>query len=116
MSFIKVHVSALELPAKKPLLVKRLREVMIKKLQLEEELGQVILYEAVPQHRACSSTGDSRYVFIEVVLHLGRTQETKNALMTDLVQETEKILEIHASHIHCLLQEVPAENWLGDSP
>lgn len=113
MPFIKVHVSVLELPAKKPLLVTRLREVMIEKLQLDEKFGQVILYDAVPQHRTCSSTRDSRYVFIEVVMHPGRAPETKTELMAALVKETEKILAIDASHINCFIQEIPEENWFG---
>ncbi len=113
MPFVKVHISALEAPAKKPLLAKRLREVMIEKLQLDEKFGQVLLYDTVPQHRTCSSERDSRYVFIEVIMQPGRTAEMKKALMWGLIQETEKILGIHASDINCCVQELPQENWLG---
>lgn len=114
MPFIKVHISSLEAPAKKPLLARQLREIMLKTLQLDEKLGQVLLYDTVPQHRTCSSERNSRYVLIEILMHPGKTIETKKALMLGLLQETARILGIDAGDIQCCIQELPPENCLGN--
>lgn len=113
MPLLKVHVCSMEIPARKPLLTKRLREVMVEKLHIDEQIGQVVLYESLPQHRAIHPTRDNQFVFMEVLLYPGRTQEMKEALMKGLVDEVNKILQVDIQDINCCLLEVHQENWFG---
>jgi phenylpyruvate tautomerase PptA (4-oxalocrotonate tautomerase family) len=113
MPFIKVHISSLEAPANKALLVKRLREIMVEKLQINEKLGQVILYEAKPQHRSIHTDRSDRFVFVEIYMHPGRTDEIKKILMESIVEEVHKILHVNPKDINCCLLEIPQDNWFG---
>lgn len=111
MPLMKVHIASTEIPAAKPLLARKLREVMIEMLSLDEKTGQVLLYDAVPQHRVIHSGRSSSFVFIEVLMYPGRTKEIKNSLMQGLVEEVGKILHVDAENINVCILEVPSENW-----
>jgi phenylpyruvate tautomerase PptA (4-oxalocrotonate tautomerase family) len=111
MPVLKVHISSAEAPANKPLLAKRLRDVMIEKLQISEKIGQVILYETSPQHRVVHSEKCNNFVFIEVLIYPGRSPAMKQSLMIALIQEVSGILKIDISDIDCCLQEIPQDNW-----
>lgn len=113
MPLIKVHICSGEAPAAMPLLAKRLREVMVETLQIDEKIGQVLLYDTPPQHRVIHPARSNRFVFAEVLLYPGRTQEMKAAFMCALVEEIHKILKVDISDINCCLIEVPKENWYG---
>jgi|GEM_PF-1021275 len=113
MPLLKVHICSTEIPAQKPLLTKRLREVMVETLQIDEKIGQVVLYETLPQYRAIHGTRDSRFVFMEVLMYPGRTAELKESLMKSLVEEVNRILHIDIKDINCCLLEVQQDNWFG---
>lgn len=113
MPLIKVHICQTEMPAIKPLLTKRLREIMIERLQLDEKIGQVLLYEALPQHRAIHTDRSNSFVFIEVLMYPGRTTEMKTSLMQGLVEEVNKILQIDSRDINVCILEVSSDNWYG---
>lgn len=113
MPLVKVHISATEIPAVKPLLTKRLREVMVETLQIDDNIGQVLLYEAVPQYRAIHSDRSNRFVFIEVLMYPGRTHEMKASFMQAMVEEVNKILNIDIRDINVCLIEIASDNWWG---
>lgn len=113
MPLIKVHISSLEAPANKTFLVKTLREVMVEKLKIDEKLGQVILYEAQPQHRAIQIDRNNNFVFLEVMMYPGRAVEIKEALMKGLVEAVYRILKVDIKDINCCLIEIQHDNWFG---
>jgi phenylpyruvate tautomerase PptA (4-oxalocrotonate tautomerase family) len=113
MPFIKVHISSLEAPANKALLVKRLREIMVEELQINEKIGQVVLYEAKPQHRSIHTDRSDRFVFMEVYMYPGRTAEVKKMLMESFVEEVHQIFHVDPRDINCCLLEIPQDNWFG---
>lgn len=113
MPLIKVHVSETEIPATKPLLTKKIREVMVERLQIDDRIGQVILYEAPPQHRAIHSDRGNRFVFIEVLMYPGRTMEMKASFMQGLVDAVSSILKIDSKEINVCIMEVESNNWYG---
>ncbi len=113
MPLIKVHICQTEMPAIKLLLTKRLREIMIEHLQLDEKIGQVLLYEALPQHRAIHTDRSNSFVFIEVLMYSGRTKEMKTSLMKGLVEEVSKILKTDIKDINVCIIEIPSDNWYG---
>lgn len=111
MPLLKVHICSGEAPANKSMLTRRLRAVMIEALQIDEKLGQVILYETVPQLRAIHADRSMNFAFIEVMLYPGRTPDMKKALMKGLVEEVHRILNIDIRDISCCLQEIHQDNW-----
>jgi phenylpyruvate tautomerase PptA (4-oxalocrotonate tautomerase family) len=113
MPLIKIHICSSEAPANKALLVKSLRDIMIDKLQIDKKIGQVILYETQPQHRAIHADRSNNFVFLEVLLYPGRTPDMKQAFMNELVAAVHKILKLDMNDINCSLIEVPENNWYG---
>lgn len=113
MPFIKVHINSLEAPGNKALLVEKLREIMVEKLNIDEKIGQVVLYEALPQYRAIHIEREKSFVFIEVLLYPGRTAEMKENLMRGLVDTVHNILRVDKKDINCCLLELAQENWYG---
>jgi phenylpyruvate tautomerase PptA (4-oxalocrotonate tautomerase family) len=113
MPLIKVHISELESPSAKPILVKRLKEVMTEKLQIDERVGQVFLYETLPQFRAVHHDKGDRFVFIEVLMYPGRALDMKASFMQGLVLETSRILNIDSKAVNVCIIEVASENWYG---
>ncbi|MDF2841358.1 MAG: Tautomerase enzyme [Clostridia bacterium] len=111
MPLLKVHISSAEAPANKSLLVKRLKEVMIEKLQINEKIGQVLLYETSPQFRAIYNNRSNHFVFIEVSLYPGISSEIKQDFVTGLVEAVKGIFKIDVSDINCCIQEIPCNNW-----
>lgn len=113
MPLLKVHICSTEAPANKALLVKTLREIMVEKLQIDEKIGQVILYETQPQHRAIHIDRSNNFVFLEVLMYPGRSAEIKEVFMKGLIEEVSKILKIDNKNINCCLIEVKQDNWFG---
>lgn len=114
MPLIKVHICSAEAPANKALLVKDLRKVMVDTLQIDKKIGQVILYETQPQHRAIYSDRSNNFVFLEVLLYPGRSAEMKAVFMKGLVESVHKILKVDIKDINCCLIEVQQDNWFGN--
>lgn len=113
MPLIKVHICESESPANKPLLTKRLREVMVERLQIDEKIGQVLLYDTLPQYRSIHADRSNRFVFIEVLMYPGRTLAMKASLMQGLVAVTSNILKIDSEDINVCIIEIASENWYG---
>lgn len=113
MPLLKVHICSSEAPANKALLVKTLRDVMVQKLQIDEKLGQVILYETKPQHRSIHALRSNNFVLLEVLMYPERPAEVKELLMKELVEAVHKILKVNIKDINCCLIEVQQDNWFG---
>lgn len=113
MPLLKVHIRSSEAPGNKALLVKTLQEIMVEKLQINEKIGQVILYEAQPQHRANHPAKNNNFVFIELLLHPEKSTETKEILMKELVRAVHEILKVDIMDINCCLIEIQQDNWFN---
>lgn len=113
MPFVKVHISATESVPNKPLLTKNLREILVDKLQIDEKIGQVVLYETMPQYRSIHHSRSKNFVFMEILLYPGRSAEMKRSLMHGLVHEVNRMLRIDMEDINCCLIEVSQDNWYG---
>lgn len=113
MPLIKVHICSAEAPANKALLVKNLREIMVETLQIDKTIGQVILYEAQPQHRSIYADRSNNFVFLEVLMYPGRTAEMKEIFMKGVVKSVHKTLRVDIKDINCCLIEVQQDNWFG---
>lgn len=86
---------------------------MVDKLQIDEKIGQVVLYETKPQHRAIHAARSNNFVFLEVMMNSRRPVEMKEVLMKELVEAVHKILKIDIKDINCCLIEIQQDNWFG---
>ncbi|MHB1394222.1 MAG: tautomerase family protein [Clostridia bacterium] len=113
MPTIKIHVSSTILPFQKPILLKEVRKSMVELLNIDERIGQVILYEALPQLRSAHESRSSSFVYVEITMYPGRSPEIKKALLHRICSLVSKCAEIDILDINCCIIEVPPENWYG---
>lgn len=113
MPIAKIHISSTLLPFQKPILVKEVRKSMVELLNIDERIGQVILYEALPQLRSTHESRSSNFVYIEITMYPGRSPELKKSLMEKICAQVSKYVEIDAKDINCCIIEIPKENWYG---
>ena len=85
-------------------MVKSLRTCMVETLELREEQGQVLLYEALPIHRAMAVEKKSM-IFVEVKMVEGRSEETKQALANGIANIVSDAMALEKSQILCLFEE-----------
>lgn len=113
MPIVKIHISSTILPFQKPILVKEVRKSMVELLNIDERIGQVLLYETLPQLRSTHESRNSNFVFVEITMYPGRSSEVKKALMQRICSLVSKYIEIEIKDINCCIIEIPPENWYG---
>lgn len=113
MPIVKIHISSTILPFQKPILVKEVRKSLVELLNIDERIGQVILYEALPQLRSAHESRSNSFVFVEITMHPGRSPEVKKELMERICSLVSKYVEIDLKDINCCIMEIPKENWYG---
>ncbi len=113
MPIVKIHISSTILPFQKPILVKEVRKALVDILNIDERLGQVILYEAPPQLRSAHESRSSNFVYVEITMYPGRTPELRKNLLEKICSLVSKYVEIDMKDINCCIIEIPPENWSG---
>ena len=113
MPTVKIHIASTILPFQKPILVKEVRKSMVELLNIDEQIGQVILYEALPQLRSAHESRSSNFAHVEIIMYPGRSTEVKQALLQKISSLISKYVEIEIKDINCCIIEVPRENWYG---
>lgn len=113
MPTVKIHISSLILPFQKPILVKEVRKAIVELLSIDERIGQVILYEALPQLRSAHESRSSNFVYVEITMYPGRSPEVKKTLMQKICTLISKYAEIEIKDINCCILEIAPENWYG---
>ncbi len=116
MPIIKIHVSSMMLPFQKPILVKEVRKSMVELLNIDENNGQVILYEALPQLRSAHESRSSSFVYVEITISTGLSHETKKTLLQRICSLVSKLAEVDKKDINCCIIEVLNENWYEGAP
>lgn len=113
MPIVKIHISSTVLPFQKPILVKEIRKALVEVLKIDEQIGQVILYESLPQLRSAHESRSSSFVFIEITIYPDRSPELKKALMQKICNLASRHLEVDEKDINCCVMEISQENWYG---
>ncbi len=93
-------------------MVNSLRSCMIETLELRQEQGQVLLYEALPIHRATASDRKSM-IFVEIKMIEGRSDEMKQNLAEGIVNIVSDALELEKNKILCLFEEYSRKAYIG---
>ena len=112
MPQIIIHAEADGRARVKAEMVKDIRKCMVEALDLKEDQGQVLLYEALPIHRAMHS-GRKSMVFLEIKMIEGRSENMKQTLakgITDIVCEA---MVLERSQVLCLLEEYKRQAYIG---
>jgi len=94
-------------------LVKEVRNSLVELLNIDEQIGQVILYEALPQLRNAHESRNSNFVYVEIVMYPGRSPEIKKTLLQRVCSLVSKYIEIEIKDINSCIIEIPPENWYG---
>lgn len=111
MPTVKIHIPSTVLSFQKPILVKEVRKAMIELLNINEQTGQVILYETLPQLRSAHESRSSSFVYVEITIYPKKSPEVRKALMQKICSLISKYVEIEIKDISCCIIEIPPENW-----
>ena len=94
-------------------LLSDIRSVLIDTLSIAQEHGHAILYRSELTHRSCHPNRDGRFVFVEIVLFLGRTDEVKADLFREVSSAVHRHTDVDESDIFISLVEMDRKNWAG---
>jgi len=111
MPAVKIHIPSTILSFQKPILVKEVRKSMVELLNIDEQIGQVILYETLPQFRSAHESRSSCFVYVEITMHPEKKPEVKKTLAQRICSLISKYVEIEIKDINCCIIEIPPENW-----
>ena len=113
MPFVKIHVSLSTQPDIFALLVQDVRVALVDVLEIEDTIGQVMVYQTPVVCRSTHSSRDINFVFIEITMYPGRNAQMKKKLMERVNFLVHSHLGVEQKDINCCIIEVPAENWSG---
>ena len=113
MPQVIIHASSSIRFEDKAQLVRSIRESIPQLLNVEEHIGQVMLYEIPEESRSTHSTRDKGFVFVEVTMYPGRTKEMKLNFLQNLVLLINRYTGVDAGDINCVIHEIPPENYFG---
>jgi phenylpyruvate tautomerase PptA (4-oxalocrotonate tautomerase family) len=108
-----IHISETPDQGAKSALVKEVRQAISKVLELEDTIGQVLLYTSPVANRITHAGRDSNFVFVEVFMYPGREPALKNELMDRISMLVNRYMNINPQDIHGVIHEIPKENYFG---
>lgn len=113
MPLVKLHVAD-DLPRNlERKLLEDIRTVLIETLSIDPAHGHAILYPSGTSHRACHTSRDERFVFVEIALFSGRTDEMKAKLFREISGAVHRHTGVNESDIIIYLVESDRGNWAG---
>lgn len=111
MPLVKLHVAD-DLPRNSERrLLEDIRSVLIDTLSIDPEHGHAILYPSETSHRVCHQSRDGRFVFVEIALFSGRTDEMKAKLFREISRTVHRHTGVDESDIIIYLVEGDRGNW-----
>ena len=113
MPFVKVHVSqGLEL-SNQNLILKQIRNALIQILGIKDSHGHLILYESPSMAREVHESRDINFVFIEIQMFSGRTDEQKEKLFKKITSIIKAHIAVNENDILINIIETERKNWGG---
>jgi phenylpyruvate tautomerase PptA (4-oxalocrotonate tautomerase family) len=110
---VKLHVTDDLSPESEARLLGDVREVLRDTLSIDPKHGHVILSPTGIAHRACHPDRDGRFVFVEIALFSGRTDEVKAGLFRAISDAVHRHTGVDGSDILIYLVEADRSNWAG---
>jgi len=113
MPLVKLHIAD-DLPREsEKRLLEDIRSVLIETLSIDPKHGHAILFPAGLSHRACHESRDERFVFVEIALFSGRTDEVKAKLFRCISGVVHHHAGVDESDIIIYLVEADRGDWAG---
>ncbi|MDS0525418.1 tautomerase family protein [Clostridium sp. SHJSY1] len=106
---IKIHISNVMSIESKNKIVQAVREIIPIALDLDEKIGQVMLYES--EYRSIHESRDKNFVFVEVTMFSGRSNKFKEKLADLIISEIAKYVEVNIEDINLVYYEMNSSNY-----
>lgn len=94
-------------------LAEEVRKVLQTVLNVDENHGRVIIYEAPIYDRSNHEDGNENFVFVEVTIFAGKSAQTKQQLVEAIIEQIETIEGVVRNEINCVIHEITPENYLA---
>jgi phenylpyruvate tautomerase PptA (4-oxalocrotonate tautomerase family) len=112
MPFVKLHVSPGSLFSRRKL-VRDVRLALVETLGIAPDHGHVVLYESWVFSRSTDKSRSSNFVFVEILMFTGRSDEMKARLfkrLNDIIHDRTRVPE---TDILFVITEADRNNWAG---
>lgn len=111
MPQVKIHISSSISDENKNKMVNSIRKIIPTVLNIDEKIGQVMLYES--KQRANHESRDKNFVFVEITMYVGRDYELKEKLAEMIIAEITELTGVDRTDINIVYYELKAENYFG---
>lgn len=111
MPQVKVHISNAISEENKIKLVHAIRKIIPMTLNIDNKIGQVMLYES--EYREAHESRDKNFVFVEVTMYIGRNYELKQKLASLIISEITKYTKVDSKDINLVYYELNPDNYFG---
>jgi Domain of unknown function (DUF1904). len=111
MPQVKIHIADSMHNENKCKMVHAIRELISFALNIDNKIGQVMLYES--EHRANHESRDKNFVFVEVTMYSGRSYELKQKLADLIISEIVKYTKVDVTDINLVYYELNFDNYFG---
>jgi len=113
MPLVKLHVSDDLSGESGERLLGEVLSIVRNTLSIAPEHGHAMLYSTGPARRACHESRDPRFVFVEIALFSGRSDEMKAELFRKISGAVHRHTGVDESDIVIYLVEADRSNWAG---
>jgi len=113
MPLVKLHVSNDLSPESGEQLLLDVRTVLRDTLSIDPTHGHAILYRSGMAERSAHQDRDNRFIFVEIALFSGRTDDVKAGLFRGISDAVHRHTGVDESDIIIYLMEADRNNWAG---
>lgn len=113
MPFVKIHVSSEIVPSVRQSVANDVREAVVEVLGIGREHSHVVVYDSSPSSRSVHESRDNSFIFVEILMFSGRTDEMKEHLFAKICQVICKDTGTDGSDILMNVIDTDRSNWAG---
>ncbi|NHI91181.1 MAG: DUF1904 family protein [Candidatus Lokiarchaeota archaeon] len=113
MPFIKIHVPIGLDHLTHQIILRELRKNLVSILGIREDHGHLVIYESPLTAREVHKNRDKNFVFVEIQMFSGRSDEIKEALFLKITEIIKKNIKINENNILINIIETERKNWGG---
>jgi len=111
MPFLKIHISDEIENEKLPHLAQEVREAMAKTLKIDPAHGHVAIYTAPAAHHSVHESRNPNFVFTEILMFSGRSDEMKEELFKSISKVIERHIGVDNKDVLFNIIESERNNW-----
>jgi len=111
MPFVKVHIPSEIDKSACSSMCKEIRQSLVNVLGISEDHGHVVAYESETTHRNVHESRDRNFVFVEILMFSGRTDEMKEKLFQRISDIVSRYTGVNEQEIILNIIESDRNNW-----